>query len=114
MSQSHNHLNHATWECKYHVVFTPKVAADGEAKLEFAGWWPYSKACPPDECAVVQTDLPLGVPTRGVLGNEICKLCLYDFARPGLAVMGEVATDQGVAVQFDQKVEVCRHERREC
>ena len=24
MSQDHNHLNHATWECKYHVVFTPK------------------------------------------------------------------------------------------
>src|SRR6185295_11628779 len=24
MSQVHNHLNHATWECKYHVVFTPK------------------------------------------------------------------------------------------
>ena len=24
MSESHNHLNHATWECKYHVVFTPK------------------------------------------------------------------------------------------
>ena len=24
MSQSLNHLNHATWECKYHVVFTPK------------------------------------------------------------------------------------------
>ena len=24
MSQNHNHLNHATWECKYHVVFTPK------------------------------------------------------------------------------------------
>ena len=23
MSQDHNHLNHATWECKYHVVFTP-------------------------------------------------------------------------------------------
>jgi hypothetical protein len=21
MSQDHNHLNHATWECKYHVVF---------------------------------------------------------------------------------------------
>ena len=20
----YNHLNHATWECKYHVVFTPK------------------------------------------------------------------------------------------
>jgi len=24
MSQDHNHLNHATWECKYHVAFTPK------------------------------------------------------------------------------------------
>lgn len=24
MSQDHNHLNHATWECKYHVVFTPR------------------------------------------------------------------------------------------
>ena len=24
MSQDHNHMNHATWECKYHVVFTPK------------------------------------------------------------------------------------------
>jgi hypothetical protein len=24
MSQGHNHLNHATWECKYHVVLTPK------------------------------------------------------------------------------------------
>jgi hypothetical protein len=24
MSRDHNHLNHATWECKYHVVFTPK------------------------------------------------------------------------------------------
>jgi putative transposase len=24
MSPSQNHLNHATWECKYHVVFTPK------------------------------------------------------------------------------------------
>ena len=24
MSQDRNHLNHSTWECKYHVVFTPK------------------------------------------------------------------------------------------
>ena len=23
-SQTTNHLNHSTWECKYHVVFTPK------------------------------------------------------------------------------------------
>ncbi len=21
---NHNHLNHSTWECKYHIVFTPK------------------------------------------------------------------------------------------
>ena len=24
MSEDHNSLNHSTWECKYHVVFTPK------------------------------------------------------------------------------------------
>ena len=24
MSETTNHLNHSTWECKYHVVFTPK------------------------------------------------------------------------------------------
>jgi hypothetical protein len=24
MSQDRNHVNHATWECKYHVVFTSK------------------------------------------------------------------------------------------
>ena len=24
MTQVTNHLNHSTWECKYHVVFTPK------------------------------------------------------------------------------------------
>ena len=24
MEAKFNHLNHATWECKYHVVFTPK------------------------------------------------------------------------------------------
>jgi putative transposase len=21
---NHNNLNHCTWECKYHIVFTPK------------------------------------------------------------------------------------------
>ena len=26
MEAEYNHLNHATWECKYHVVFTPKYA----------------------------------------------------------------------------------------
>ena len=24
MEAEYNHLSHATWECKYHVVFTPK------------------------------------------------------------------------------------------
>jgi putative transposase len=24
MSEHYNHLNHSTWECKYHVVFIPK------------------------------------------------------------------------------------------
>ena len=24
MSETTNHLNHSTWACKYHVVFTPK------------------------------------------------------------------------------------------
>ena len=24
MTQQQHHLNHATWECKYHVVFIPK------------------------------------------------------------------------------------------
>ena len=24
MEAEYNHLNHATWECKYHVGFTPK------------------------------------------------------------------------------------------
>ena len=24
MTEATNHLNHSSWECKYHVVFTPK------------------------------------------------------------------------------------------
>ncbi|SIO02778.1 Transposase IS200 like [Bradyrhizobium erythrophlei] len=32
MEAEFNHLNHATWECKYHVVFTPKY----RKKLLFA------------------------------------------------------------------------------
>jgi hypothetical protein len=35
MSQDHNHLNHATWECKYHVVFTPKY----RKKVSFGQIW---------------------------------------------------------------------------
>ena len=29
MSETTNHLNHSTWECKYHVVFTPKYRKKG-------------------------------------------------------------------------------------
>ena len=41
MSQDHNHLNHATWECKYHVVFTPKYrkkALFGQSVAEVIGY----------------------------------------------------------------------------
>jgi len=36
MSQDHNHLNHAAWECKYHVVFTPKYHNLGTVFRELA------------------------------------------------------------------------------
>ena len=26
MEAEYNHLNHATWDCKYHVVFTQSIA----------------------------------------------------------------------------------------
>lgn len=46
MSPSQNHLNHATWECKYHVVFTPKY----RKKLRFGQsdgtWGMYSASSP--------------------------------------------------------------------
>jgi len=32
MEAEFNHLNHATWECKYHVVFTPKYRLFGKIK----------------------------------------------------------------------------------
>ena len=35
MEAEYNHLNHATWECKYHVVFTPKY----RKKLLFYKFW---------------------------------------------------------------------------
>ena len=41
MSQDHNHLNHSTWECKYHVVFTPKYrkkALFGQTVAEVIGY----------------------------------------------------------------------------
>ena len=34
MSQDHSHLNHATWECKYHVVFTPNSVAEAVGYLK--------------------------------------------------------------------------------
>ena len=38
MEAGYNHLNHATWEFKYHVVFTPKYRKKllfGEIKAAF-------------------------------------------------------------------------------
>jgi len=32
MEVEYNHLNHATWECKYHVVFTPIAKSCCSAK----------------------------------------------------------------------------------
>src|SRR5262249_40589300 len=53
------------------VPLTPKVAPNDEAKLQFAGWWPDCEASAPYKGAIVQTDLPLGVSTRSMLGNEV-------------------------------------------
>ena len=39
MSKTTNHLNHSTWECKYHVAFTPKYrkkAIFGQIRKELA------------------------------------------------------------------------------
>ena len=46
MSQDHNHLNHATWECKYHVVLTPKyrkkicLGGSGGTWALYSASWP--------------------------------------------------------------------------
>jgi hypothetical protein len=37
MSQDRNHLNHATWECKYHIVFTPKYRKNIDPAEVFGG-----------------------------------------------------------------------------
>ena len=36
MEAEYNHLNHATWECKYHVVFTPKYRKKLDASINAA------------------------------------------------------------------------------
>ena len=53
MSQNHNHLNHATWECRYHVVFTPKY----RKKLLFG-----------------QIRRPLGTVFRELVQRKECKI----------------------------------------
>ena len=95
------------------VPLTPKVAPNYETKLQLTGWRPDCEASAPYEGAIVQTDLPLGVSTRSMLGNEVCELFYYDLARPWPAVSEEVAHDLRVAVQFDQKIEIAVHKRRE-
>jgi len=93
------------------VPLTPKVAPNYEAKLQLTGWRPDCEASAPYEGAIVQTDLPLGVPTRSMLGYEICEPFYYDLARPWPPVSGEVAHDLRVTVQFDQKIEIAVHKR---
>jgi hypothetical protein len=42
MLQVRNHLNHATWECKYHVVFTPnyrKKLLFGQIRRHLEALW---------------------------------------------------------------------------
>ena len=46
MSQSLNHLNHATWECKYHVVFTPKYRKKMLCGKSGGTWVVYSTSLP--------------------------------------------------------------------
>ena len=45
MSQDRNHLNHATWECKYHVVFTPKYREASVSANQAAPGDCISRAC---------------------------------------------------------------------
>ena len=42
MSQDHNHLSHATWECKYCLVFTPKYRKKVYSGRSGATWALYS------------------------------------------------------------------------
>ena len=47
MEVEFNHLNHATWECKYHVVFTPKYRKKllfGKIKRHLGQVFPISPA----------------------------------------------------------------------
>ena len=46
MSQDHNHLNHATWECKYHVVFTPKYRKKLRSGKSGGDWALYFTSLP--------------------------------------------------------------------
>ena len=46
MSQDHNHLNHSTWECKYHVVFTPKYRKKALFGQIRGTWALYSASLP--------------------------------------------------------------------
>src|SRR5262245_6029825 len=45
MSQDHNHSNPATWECKYHVVFTPKYRKKLLfGQIQYSTNWPGAQA----------------------------------------------------------------------
>ena len=55
MEAEFNHLNHATWECKYHVVFTPKY----RKKVLFG------KIKPESGPSISRSGATQGVPDRG-------------------------------------------------
>ena len=50
MSQDHNHLSHATWECKYRVVFTPKYRKRVYSRRSGATWALYPTS--PPSCGI--------------------------------------------------------------
>jgi len=48
MPHDHNHLNYATWECNYDVVFTPKYAIRCCLGKSGGTWALYSTSWPDD------------------------------------------------------------------
>jgi hypothetical protein len=57
MSQDHSYLNHAAWECKYHVVFTPKYRKKVRLGKSGGTWALCSTSSPGSR---KEADTPLG------------------------------------------------------
>jgi hypothetical protein len=72
MSQDHNHLNHATWECKYHVVFTPKYrkkALFGQIRRHLGTV--FRELAQRQECKIEEGPRPRGMRRRSALTSKI-------------------------------------------